>query len=139
MKRQTLAPRHRGTIVHEAAIAIILVAAILTSVVQVLALSAQQARSHHHRLTATNEAANLMEQLMARSAEQLTPEMAASIELSDSCQTSLPHAQLAIDVVAMSDGAKQLNIEIAWQRAIEQPATSIHLVAWKYPRQETDE
>ena len=54
---------------------------------------------------------------MARSWEQLTPEAVASIELSETCQTTLPNAQLAIDVVASSDGAKQLNIEIAWRMA----------------------
>lgn len=109
------------------------------SVVQVLALSAQESRSQHERLTATREAGNLMEQLMARSWEQLTPEAVASIELSETCQTTLPNAQLAIDVVASSDGAKQLNIEIAWRIAAENHAAPVHLVAWKYPRQETDE
>ncbi len=139
MTRHPTTARHRGAIVHEAAIAIVLAGVILTSVVQVLALSADVARSHQQRMTATHEAANLMEQLMARAWEQLTPETAASIELSDSCQTLLPNAQLAIDVVAVGDGGKRLNIEIAWQKAIDTPAASIHLVAWKYPRRETDE
>jgi hypothetical protein len=139
MTRHPFTTRHRGTLVHEAAITIALAAVILASVVQVLAVSAQQSRLQHERLTATHEASNLMEQLMARSWEQLTPETVASIELSETCQAILPSAQLAIDVADDGDGAKQLNIEIAWRQTSDKPAAPVHLVAWKYPRQETDE
>lgn len=139
MAIQPLTSQRCGTIVHEATIAIILAGAILMSIVQVLALSAQESRSHDERLTATREAGNLMKQLMARSWEQLTPEEVASIELSETCQTMLPDAQLTIDVAASSDGAKQLNIEIAWRLVAKNQAAPVRLVAWKYPREETDE
>lgn len=136
------AARRRGTVVHEAAIAMILVAAILTSVVQILAISARQSRARHLRLTATGEAGNLMEQLMARSWEQLTPEAVAAIQLSADCQTILPDPRLKIEITPSDDisggRAKQLAIEIAWRDASGSDAAPIHLVAWKYPRPETD-
>ena len=137
---RTIPPSRRaGTVVHEATIALVLASAILVTVVQVLALSAQQSRSQHQRLTASHEAGNLMEQLMARSWEQLTPEAVASIELSEMCQTTLRDAQLAIAVTPGSDGAKQLKIEIGWRHASGNQEAPVHLVAWKYPREETDQ
>jgi len=139
MAKHPSTSRREGSIVHEAAMAVVLAGAILASVVQIMAFSAQLSRSQRQRLTATREVANLMEQLMARSWDNLTPAAAAEVELSAACQTALPAAQLEIAVQPADDGAKQLNIAIAWQNAAGQPEAPVHLVAWKYPREEADE
>ena len=148
--------RNRGLIAHEAAIALVLTGAILVSVVQFLAFSAQQSRTRHQRLAATREAANLMEQLMARSWDQLTPASVSGIELSAGCQETLPDAQLEISIADQADapaspvtatvndtriggGVKQLHITSAWHQASGNREAPVHLVAWKYGREETDE
>ena len=57
------------------------------------------------RLTATREAGDLMEQLMARSWEQLTPETVAALKLSEHGQATLPDARLEIEIDASDDAA----------------------------------
>lgn len=158
MPEHPLTTRRRGLIVHEATVAMLLAAAILTSIVHVLAFSAQQSRAWHQRLTATREAGDLMEQLMARSWEQLTPDTAARLTLSENGQAALPNAWLEIEIVsgdttisdttsrdaAISDatagaGPKRLRIEIVWGPAAGNQAAPVRLVAWKYPQQEIGE
>lgn len=129
----------RGTVVHEAAIAIVLAGAMLACAAQLMTLSARQNRSQQQRIAATREVANVMEQLMARSWEQITPETAAAVELSADCQAALPNPELAIEIAAQDDGAKQLNIKVSWKHTNGHYDAPVHLVAWKYPLSETTE
>ena len=84
-------------------VAILIVGAVLASITQVLALAASQRRSSMRRTIATREVGNLMEDLMSRPWDDLTPEHLADIPLSDSCRHHMPEAQLQIDVIDEDD------------------------------------
>ncbi len=127
--------RRAGVVVHEAAMAIVLVGAILTSVAQILVFSAQQSHTRQQRMTATREVGNLMERLMARPWERLTSDDAKTVELSTISQATLPEAQLVIDVTTVDD-AKRVSIELAWKESSGGHTEPVRLVAWQYPHQE---
>ncbi len=132
LNRPTTTPR-RGAIVHEASVAVILAGAIIACVAQLLTFSAQQTRARTQRLTAVREAANLMEQLMARSWDDLTADHIAETRLSENCHSALPGSNL--DVVLTDDeGAKRVHLTITWQHASGNREAPVQLVAWKYPR-----
>lgn len=139
MKQRLPIRRRRGTIMFEAAIAMLLCGAVTLTVVQLMAFSAHQARSRNQRLVATHEVGNLMEQLMARSWETLTMEATTSIALSKTCLDTLPDAQLDINVAPDGEKAKQVSVTISWHQGSGMPEAPVHLVAWKHARQEASE
>jgi len=130
--------RRRGTIVHEAAIAIVLAGTLLTGLAQFLAFSAHQSRARQDRIVATREVADLLEQLMAHSWSQLDVETVDAMQPSPTCQTALRNPTLEITVTP-DDGAKRIHVALHWKHASGNPEAPVQVVAWKHPPSETEQ
>ncbi|NLX53561.1 MAG: hypothetical protein GXY58_00425 [Planctomycetaceae bacterium] len=107
--------------------------------VQIMSLANRQCRAVECRRVASLEAGNIMEQLMARPWEELTPGQESFGTLSDVCQRLLPDASLDIDVSAETTdaAARRITVRIDWQVQGTHRSNPVRLVAWRYPNQET--
>lgn len=123
----------------ELAAAGVLLAVILAVCAQFFRATATQRRGLEARQIAMQEVANLMERLCARPWEEVTPEAAGLIELSEEAQRAIPDSKVEIDVLQPDDepSAKRITVVLCWQPQPNQPPRSVRLVAWKY-RAESD-
>ena len=123
----------------ELAAAGVLLAVILAVCAQFFRATATQRRGLEARQIAMQEVANLMERLCARPWEEVTPEAAGPIELSEEAQKALADGKVEIDVLQPDDepSAKRITVVLCWQPQPNQPPRSVRLVAWKY-RAESD-
>ena len=139
MNASLLTTRKRnGATIQEALVAILIVAAVLLGVAQLLAMVASQQRNAQQRSLAAREAGNLMEDLMTRPWGDLTPDSLAEIQLSDPCRQRLPDAELKIEVGAEDDTnqIRRIDIRIDWANAADQRCDPIRLVAWRFHDEE---
>ena len=125
--------KRKGATIQEAMVAILIVAAVLVGVAQLLAMVASQRRSAQQRSLATREAGNLMEDVMTRRWSDLTPDALAEIQLSDQCRQGLPDAELHIDVSPEddTDQIRRIDIRIDWTTAADRRSAPVQLVAWR--------
>lgn len=126
--------RRRGIGLMEIAAAGILLAVMLTVSLQFVRATSGQRRGLQARRTAIQEAANVMERLCARSWEELTPEVAAQVQLSEEARRAFPDGELQVEVALPEkepDG-KRIAVVLRWPAGPEQPDRSVRLVAWKY-------
>jgi hypothetical protein len=130
--------RHRGTITHEATMAIVMAMAVIAGAAQVLAVIAHQRRDVDRRSTALREAGNLLEEIAARPWSELTEEKLSALALSDECKAVLREPRLRIAVDAEPAGAgKRISVEIDWLAGQQdQRAMPLRLAAWRYPNEE---
>jgi len=127
--------KRRGFTLVEAMVGAMLLAVAATICLQLLTLSTAAGRAADQRRLAAREAANIMERLMARPIDQLTPETIQGIELSKEATEALPEAQLAIRLDRQADDrppATRLTLTLAWQGHGGRPAAPLRLVAWRY-------
>ena len=125
--------RRNGATIQEAMVAILIVAAVLVGVAQLLALAASQRRNAQQRGLATREAGNLMEDLMTRPWSDLTPDSLAQIQLSEQCHQLLLDAELRIEVRPEDDmdQIRRIDIRIDWATAADRRTAPVQLVAWR--------
>lgn len=125
--------RWAGNMVLEATMAVTLVSVALIGVAQFLVVVGRQQRVIEWRRLANREAGNVMEQIMARSFEDLTTEGLAGIAISSDARRRLPAAKLMIELETVNQqaAARQVQIEIGWQNLAGQREHA-RLVAWKY-------
>jgi len=90
--------RRRGIGLMEIAAAGILLAVMLTVCLQFFRATSGQRRGLQARRTATQEVANVMERLCARSWEELTPEAAGQVQLSEEARRAFPDGELQVEV-----------------------------------------
>jgi len=139
MNANLLTTRKRnGATIQEALVAILIVAAVLVGVTQLLAMVASQRRSAQLRSLAAREAGNLMEDLMTRPWSDLTPDTLAKVQLSEPCLQRLPDAELQIEVSAEddTDQVRRVDIRIDWANAADQRCDPVRLVAWRFHDEE---
>lgn len=132
--------RPRGTISHEATMAIIMATAAIVGTAQILAVIAHQRREIDRRSTAMREAGNVMEEIAACPWSELTREKLSALSLSDECRMVLrePRLRIAIDPEPARAG-KHIRIEIDWLATQDQRALPLRLAAWRYPREEPNQ
>lgn len=123
-----------GFTITEVAVATVLISGLLVLVAQTMAVVAQQRRASQYRIVATEEAANLMELVMANSYDQLTQESVESMELSAPTDAALPAASLNVELFPIDTvpRSKRVAIEVAWTSAGGEKTKPIRVVAWKY-------
>jgi hypothetical protein len=99
-----------------------------------MAVVAQQRRASQYRLIATEEAANLMELMMAHSYERLTPEAVDVTKRSAPPLGALPAASLRVELVPIDAAprSKRVTVEIAWTTPGGGKTKPVRVVAWKY-------
>lgn len=130
--------KRNGATIPEAMVAMLIVAAVLVGVAQLLAMVAGQRRNTQQRSLAVREAGNLMEDLMTRPWSELTPDSLAEFQLPEPCLQQLPDAKLQIEVHADddTDQARRIDIRIDWAGPADRRCQPVRLVAWRYHDEE---
>ncbi len=132
--------RNRGTITHEAAMAIVMAVAVIAGTVQVLAVISHQRREIDRRSIAVREAGNLLEEIAARPWSELTEDKLSTLALSDECKSVLREPRLRIAVDPEPDGAgKHISVEIDWLTGQDQRALPLRLAVWRYSSEEPNQ
>jgi prepilin-type N-terminal cleavage/methylation domain-containing protein len=127
--------KRSGFTLMETAAAVVLLAAAATICVQMIAVGAANRAAADQRRTATREAANVMERLMAGPRDRLTPEAAKQITLSGEAIEALPEAKLDVALEEPADGGPagtRLTVTITWKGRAGQTVRPVRLVAWRY-------
>ena len=124
--------RRAGFLLHEAMMAVALALAGTLGVTQLLGMVAQQRRVGQQEAAAAFEAGNLMEDLAARPWDEVTPQLAASLSLSESCRRILPEGKLQVEVVAEDPGAKRIAVRIDWRTASGGRSAPVALTSWRF-------
>jgi Tfp pilus assembly protein PilV len=130
----------RGTSIAEVSMAVVIASLVMIGIAQLLAMTARQHRVMDRRFRADLEAANVMEDLLSRSFEEIAAETQPKIELSEVFRSALPDANLDIQIAPddESDDVRRLTVRIDWQNTAQQRTRPVQLVAWKY-RQESSQ
>ena len=132
--------RKRGTITHEAIMAIVMATAVIVGTAQILAVISHQRRDIDRRSTAIREVGNLLEEIAARPWDELTEAELSALALSDECNAVLREPRLRITVDPEPEGAgKHISVEIDWLTGQDQRALPLRLAAWRYPTGEPDQ
>lgn len=130
--------RKRGFTMLEALVSTIILAAAVTTVVQLGSQTIRLQREMDRRVLAEIEASNLMDRAMSLSYSQLTAPSLAEFKLSPVAEARLPGAAIAALVDTEKDdesglSAKRVEITVFWNdesgQHIAEPA---RLVGWKH-------
>ena len=129
--------RRRGAISHEMTVSLLLASAVVLGVAQIASFVVQQCRGMDSRAAAHRAAGNVMESMMARPFDELTPEAIADQQAGELGEAELAGARWTVAVADEPDSpAKRITVEINWA-ANSQPQTApVRLVAWRYPTAE---
>lgn len=125
---------HRGFTLLEVLVSSLLLAALMTLCLQLIGASAAQRRGAALREAALLKAGNALERIYAGRWEDLTPERAARLALSDEAAGLLPGGTVEVDVEQPADdpSAKRIAVEVRWEPVAGRPPERVRLVAWKY-------
>lgn len=128
--------RRRGFTLLEVSVAAAVLVMLMAVTVQMLGWAAGERRAAERRQWALQEATNVLERLTAQSWASLTAEAVASVELSPQARAVLPDAELKIEVTSRPGppSAKQLVVDVRWQRPAGQSVASVRLSSWVYRR-----
>ncbi len=124
----------RGFSLLEVIVASVLLGALMTTCLQLLHLTAAHHRATESRQLAIREADNVMQRLAAARFDDLTPEAARQIQLSEEASRGLPGAKLAVEVRDVPDrsDARRIVVRIEWQDRTGRSVRPVELVAWRY-------
>jgi hypothetical protein len=140
LTRLSARPVRRGSLLVELAMAIVLLSIAMTLTLKVLGWAAHDGRAAERRERGVLEVANLMEQITAYRFEEVTPELAAGLKLSEPARESLPDAQLSVELKdgdrAASEGlaAKRIAIRLRWRGARGSWEAQVRLTSWIFAR-----
>jgi hypothetical protein len=107
-----------------------------TICLQFFVAAGDQRRQVYAQLTATQEAANLLEQVEALEWNELTAASAAKLQLSAQARQTLPDARLAVRVDEPSGAprARRVTASVCWRPQLGEPEREVRLVAWRYKK-----
>ncbi len=129
----------RGSLLAEVGISTVVLMIVMGLTLKVLATVAQERRGAADRQLGVLEAGNLMERITAQPFDQVTPELARRISVSDLTRRSLRDCDLA---VAVSGGeksekgmqsAKRVMIRLRWKGQGGQWQAPVRLTSWIEP------
>jgi prepilin-type N-terminal cleavage/methylation domain-containing protein len=125
----------RGFTLIEVTITVVLLAAAMTAIVQVLGWVAAERRATERRQWAIEEAANLMERVTAAPFEEVTAESARAVTLSAPIREKLTSPELTVIVSEPEavGGGKRVAIAIRWLGRGRTSEAPVRLTAWIYP------
>ena len=126
--------RRRGFNLTEVIVACAIAVVAMMGIAQLMYQVARQYRVVEGRNLVALEAANIMEDLMSRSWEEIAADEVPVVELSPACLQAAPDAELKIDIQQGPDEAeaRRITVTIQWLTHVGQPTDPIQLVAWKY-------
>ncbi len=129
----------RGSLLAEVGISTVVLTIVMGLTVKVLGTIAQERRAASERQQGTLEVGNLMERITAYPFEQVTPELARSMAVSDLARRSLRDSELAIEVSGAGQSgaarrpAKRVMIRLRWKGAGGQWQSPVRLTSWVEP------
>jgi len=133
----------KGFTIAELVVAIAIGVAAMSCIAQLLYQATRQAQAAARRQVVSLEVANIMEQLMVRSWQEITAANAPEVELSEACRQVLPEARLQLEILPEDDEleARRITVTVSGAMAGGQVDQSVRLTAWRYRtnRDETDE
>jgi hypothetical protein len=131
--RTFIAPR-RGSLLLETSAALLLLAALTTVCLQFLWAVSDQRRQLYTQLTATQEAANLLERTAALSWDELAGDAPAKLVLSAQARQALPEGRCEIHVEGPSGDppSKRIVVTACWRPQPGGDERKVKLVAWRY-------
>ena len=125
--------RRRGITLIELGVAVVVLIAVMTVTVHVLAGSIAERREAERREWAIQEASNVMERVTALPWDEIQPGSSASLRLSRRAREALREGSLSIHVAVDPSGeAKRVNIEVQWANRAGGPHKPVRLSAWVY-------
>jgi prepilin-type N-terminal cleavage/methylation domain-containing protein len=127
--------RRGGFTLLELITTMVLLGALMTMLVPLLAWTGAIRSATDHRELAVQESANLLEQLTARGWVELAQETADEFELSERAAGLLPGAVLAIDVapVEIDLPAKRVSVELSWTNREGDRVAPVRLATVVFP------
>ena len=130
--------RRRGSVLLEVSLAAGIVAMAMIAIAQLLAVAAQQERAIEQRRVAAQEAANALEQLLARPWSDLIPERLADVTLSENSIERLPSGQLicALEESTERPSSKRITATVSWQNRGGQEER-VRFSAWRFQQEAT--
>ena len=121
-----------GSIFLEVCVAVVVIAATLAIIAQLLPLASRQQRIIAMQQQATRLAGNLMERIMARPWEELESERLQRLIAPDEL-SSLPEANVRIEVIpAEQPVSREIRVSVSWTHLRGQTRQPVQLVAWRY-------
>ena len=126
--------KRNGFTLLEVSVALFVLAALTTLCLQFFAAASDQRRQVFAHLTATQEAANLLERVEALGWNELTAANAAKLQLSTQARQTLPdpRVELLVDGPSGTPPAKRVAASIYWRPLPGEPEREVRLVAWRY-------
>jgi Tfp pilus assembly protein PilE len=135
MNRTHSTSSRSGALLVELMVAGALLGALTATVIPTLGWIARQRQFSRERQAAILEVGNIMERLTALEWDELTPQRAVQIQLSEPVQSQLSEPRLTVTVETEEDAAKRVLIQLAWQIGPDRVAPPVRLAAWVYRRQ----
>jgi hypothetical protein len=129
----------RGSLLAEVGISTVVLMIVMGLTVKVLGTIAHERRAASERQQGALEAGNLMERITAYPFDQVTPELARRMAVSDLTRRSLRDCELAIEVssgdqsAAGRQSAKRVMIRLRWKGAGGQWQAPVRLTSWIEP------
>lgn len=125
----------RGVSITELMVSMIVVAATMAGLAQLVSLSAQQQRSGEARRLATMELANQAERVAALAWEDAAPEKFTGWEPSAEFAAAVasPTCKATVTEEAGEPASRRIRLEVGWAAAGGSAAEPMSLTVWKYP------
>jgi len=128
----------------ESALSAVIIATVIISVAQLLALSARQQRQTQQRQFALETAANLLDQAYALPWDELDTAHVSALQLPNEVERQLPGVTLQASVVEVPGSAttepsdrqtaRRLEIRVSWFPVVQGPSETVQLRAWRFAR-----
>jgi len=126
--------RRRGISLTEAAMALFVVGVSATLIAELLTITTRQQRGVDRRVVASQEAANVLDDLRRWPWDELTSEQAARLKLSPLADQALPGGMLSVAVVDEQQPrtARRLDVRVAWEGADGASEQAVELSGWRF-------
>lgn len=133
-KRHMTKRWRRGSMFVETAIGIALVAIVMVSVAQLVALASKQRREVADSQIATQEVANVLEHIMVMPWDELTTDATSQPKLSEDLASQLADPELTIAIVTTDDDlpTKKIEVALSWTDQASRRVAPVRLVAWRH-------
>jgi prepilin-type N-terminal cleavage/methylation domain-containing protein len=126
--------KHRGFTLFEVSVAIILLGVLTALCLQFFSGVTGQQKDQNAELTATEEAANLMERLAAVAWDDLSKQTGEKFQLSPQALKMLPEprVEVKVDEATGTPPARRIAVAVAWRPLPGGPERKARVVAWRY-------
>jgi hypothetical protein len=124
----------KGSMLVEVSAAMMMLAVLTTVCLEFFSAVSEQRRQLFTQLTATQEAANLLERTEAWGWEELSSEAAAKLQLSDQARKTLPEGRFEMLVEGPSGDppAKRVLVSVCWRPLPGGPERKVKLATWRH-------